>query len=93
MYICTANFSNTVIRGRQGNPLYAAGVNLSGADLRNADLSNLVLVDTLVIQGEPYQLTADLTGAIYNDFTVWPPNYTPPATAINEPLFPQKESP
>jgi uncharacterized protein YjbI with pentapeptide repeats len=78
MYICATNLSNTTTRGKVENPVYLAGVNMSGADLSSTDLSKVSFTDTLTVQGQPYTLIADLTGVIYNGFTTWPVNFVPP---------------
>jgi uncharacterized protein YjbI with pentapeptide repeats len=78
LYICAADMSNIFIRGRITNPVYAAGVNFSGADLRSTDLSTVTFEDAITVVGLPYTLSANLDEIIYDRFTIWPPNFVPP---------------
>jgi uncharacterized protein YjbI with pentapeptide repeats len=81
MYICAADLSRIVLRGRKTRETSLAGINLRGADLSSSDLSNLIFEETINIQGIPYQLRADLTGVIYDNFTIWPRGFNPPPSA------------
>ena len=84
VYICAADMSGVRLRGKGRNEQYAAGVNLSAADLRYADISNTILQDTIQVDGLSYQLNADLTGVIYNNFTIWPTGFVPPPSLEEE---------
>jgi hypothetical protein len=55
-----------------------AGLNLHGADLSSTDLSNMIFEETIMVGDIPYKLAAELSGVIYDSFTIWPPGFTPP---------------
>ena len=83
-YICAANMSGVTTRGTLGSA-YLAGVDLSGADLSSTDLSKTTLVDTVKLDDLSYTLQANLTGATYNAFTIWPLDFIPPAKPTSNP--------
>jgi uncharacterized protein YjbI with pentapeptide repeats len=90
LYICTADLSKTIWRGRgKSQPaVYLAGVDMNGADLRFTDLSRVTFEDKLKAGNVEYVLSANLNGVTYNSFTNWPVNFLPPATAIEAPVLP-----
>ena len=88
MYICAVNLSGTTMRGKVANPIDLAGVDLSGADVSSTDLSQVTFIDNIQVEGLPFRLQADLTDVIYNDFTIWPPNFLPPSSASNQTQLP-----
>ena len=77
-YICPVDMSGVRLRGRARYNQYAAGINFSNADLQNTDLTKMTLVDILQVDNLNYRLSADLTGVLYNEFTVWPTGVIPP---------------
>jgi len=81
IYICSANLSNTTMRGRKTRETSLAGINMRGADLSSSDLSNLTFEETIMVGSIPYTLKADLTGVIYDSFTIWPRGFNYPASA------------
>jgi uncharacterized protein YjbI with pentapeptide repeats len=78
MYICAANLSGITLRGKGKNEQYAAGVDFSFADLQSADVSKIIFDDLIQIGDLRYSLRANLTGVIYNNFTIWPTGFIPP---------------
>jgi ribosomal protein L7/L12 len=71
-----ADFSNASLAGAILNSANLAGADLTGADLAGADLMNVNLAGAN-LDG------ADLAGAQYNDNTIWPEGFTPPASAVH----------
>jgi uncharacterized protein YjbI with pentapeptide repeats len=85
-YLCIANMSSTTWRGRLNPTVYLAGVKLNGADLQYSDFSSVTFEDFIKVDDLDYKLSADLTETLYNEFTLWPTNYIPPASAIPVPV-------
>jgi uncharacterized protein YjbI with pentapeptide repeats len=81
LYICSADLSRTTLSGTRAREANIAGISLRGADLTSADFSDLVFEETISVGGLPYLLQADLTGVKYDNFTIWPPGFTPPPPA------------
>jgi uncharacterized protein YjbI with pentapeptide repeats len=90
-YVCAANLNKTTIRGTgiAQSEVYLAGVNLREADLQFSNLSKVIFNEILQVAGMDYPLEADLTGAIYNNFTIWPTNFVPPPEAIQKRIVPK----
>ena len=78
MYICGADLSYMSLKGRKTRQVSVAGLDLHGADLSSTDLSNMIFEETIMVGDTPYKLAADLSGVIYDNFTIWPPGFTPP---------------
>jgi uncharacterized protein YjbI with pentapeptide repeats len=58
-----------------------AGVDFSFADFRAANLVDAILSQVIQVEGQEYTLNADLSSISFDEFTDWPPDYTPPASA------------
>ena len=78
MYICGADLSYISLKGRKTRVVSVAGLNLHGADLSSTDVSNMIFEETILVNNIQYKLSADLSGVIYDSFTIWPPGFTPP---------------
>jgi uncharacterized protein YjbI with pentapeptide repeats len=89
IFVCAADLSNVVTAGKIFRPIDLGGVNLSGANLNSTDLSKASFSHIIEIDGVQYELRADLSGIIYNNFTSWPTGFTPPPTAEPESTTPQ----
>ncbi|GEM_PF-6967689 len=71
-----ADLRGSDLRGANLRGAYLTGAMLQGADLRDAVLRDAWLLATHL---EDTQLAdADVTGAVYDQATVWPAGYSPP---------------
>jgi uncharacterized protein YjbI with pentapeptide repeats len=78
IYICAADLSYISLKGRKTREVSVAGLSLHGADLSSTDVSKMIFEETIMVENIPYKLSADLSGVIYDSFTIWPPGFTPP---------------